>query len=364
MKPRTPLGRQIAIQMTAVVLLGVLIALLGMYLFYVVFMVYWPSKISEDAVLPSTSELVSMVVMMCIGAIPSAFVAGRLSRRILEPLASVTEGLRKLADGDLAVRATANNSELSEVAHLVDDFNRMAERLEALSKERLFWNAAIAHELRTPVTILSGRLQGLTDGVFEPTRAQFLGLLKQVEGLKRLVEDLRVVGLADNGHLDIQVLSVNLAGEINSVVHAFEPGLQAVGITPRLSLGDGNMRCDPARIRQALAALLENARRYAVEGEVHVEAFRENDRCFLRVSDDGPGIDDQVASTIFEAFQRGESQLSRDGTGSGLGLAVVRAIAHAHGGTVRCYASATGGSSFELSWPMRSLLSEHHAARH
>ncbi len=117
------------------------------------------------------------------------------------PLNSVAASLRRLADGDLDARTVAPDQSLGEAALLVDDFNSMANRLKRMAEEQAFWNAAIAHELRHAADHLARPPAGLAEGVFEPDTAQFYSLLTQVEGLTRLVEDLRVVGLGDSGYL-------------------------------------------------------------------------------------------------------------------------------------------------------------------
>lgn len=266
------------------------------------------------------------------------------------PLNSVAENLRKLADGDLDVQAVAGDESIGEAAILVNDFNSMAQRLKRMAQEQAFWNAAIAHELRTPLTILRGRLQGLAEGVFEPDTAQFYSLLGQVEGLARMIEDLRVVGLGDSGYLEINVQEADLAAGVEDDVRLFEPSLAAAGFTLQLDLQRRILRCDPARIRQALLALLDNVRRHATPGNVNVHLSTRDGVHYLRVRDDGPGIDEDFATHLFEAFQRGENSRSRAQGGSGLGLAVVRAIAIAHGGAVTCRKMENGGTLFELSW--------------
>jgi two-component system sensor histidine kinase AdeS len=114
------------------------------------------------------------------------------------------------------------------------------------------------------------------------------------------------------------------------------------------------VRCDPLRIRQALLALLENARRHAEPGILRIESRLARDQYLLRVEDSGPGVAPKLAEHIFDAFQRGERSRSRESGGSGLGLAVVRAIAQAHGGQASCRPSPRGGSVFEIRWPAES----------
>ncbi|MXN80278.1 HAMP domain-containing protein, partial [Burkholderia sp. 4701] len=228
-------------------------------------------------------------------------VAVNLSRRILAPLNSVADSIRRVAHGDLGARAVAGDRSLREAALLADDFNALADQLQRMTKEQAFWNAAIAHELRTPVTVLRGRLQGLAEGVFTPDETQFRSLLTQVEGLARLIEDLRVISLAESGHLDLEVQEADLAADVKAVVEVFGDALQAAGQHLVLDLDHRPMRCDPMRIRQALLALLENARRHAVPGAIRIQTRLEQGTCHLRVEDDGPGIPADLAPHVFEA---------------------------------------------------------------
>lgn len=352
MKIANSLSRQIIVSMSAVVLCVIALAIVGSYVFYALLWTFWPpSDLDMDEWLPSGMEWTWMGLITCISLAVGAVVAIKLSRRILTPLNSVAASLRRLADGDLDARASASDRALAEAAVLVDDFNSMATRLKRMAEEQSFWNAAIAHELRTPLTILRGRLQGLAEGVFTPDQAQFYNLLTQVEGLTRLIEDLRVVGLADNGYLEVHMQSADLAEEIEADAGLFEPALHACGFVVHLDLLKRPVQCDPARIRQALLAMLDNLGRHATPGNVTVRLSRQDGLNSLSVADEGPGIDESFAAHIFEPFQRGENSRSRAQGGSGLGLAVVRAIALAHAGTVTCRSLENGGTLFELNWP-------------
>lgn len=346
------LSRQIVLSMIVVVLAVVLLSLLGTYAFYALVMTFWPTSVSNDW-LPSSMEWAWIAATTLVALVLAVTVAAKLARRILVPLTSVAESLRAVAQGNLGIRAVADDRSLGEAAVLVDDFNIMAERLQKVEQEQAFWNAAIAHELRTPVTILRGRLQGLAEGVFTPDVALFQSLLTQVEGLGCLIEDLRVVGLSDSGHLQLHLQEVDVASEVAAVVSLMLPSLQAASLDVSLDLAPGRVWCDPMRIRQALLALLENTRRHAIPGRVRITWLVQQDQCYLRVEDDGPGIEENLADHLFEAFQRGEQSRSRENGGSGLGLAVVRAIAQAHAGRATCRPSAQGGSCFELTWPAR-----------
>ncbi|MCW7541347.1 ATP-binding protein [Aquabacterium sp. A7-Y] len=350
MRTSAGLRRQIVLWMGLLSVAVAVFSLLGFYAFYVVALKRWPGIISEG-VTPSGAELGWMVGTTLAALVLTVVVAVKLSRRILAPLNAVAQSLRQVAKGNLAARARHDNRAVGEAAQLVHDFNAMAERLDHMARERTLWHAAIAHELRTPVTVLSGRLQGLSDGVFEAGEAQFRSLLTQVEGLGRLIEDLRVLGLEESGHLRLQLEETDLASEVASVVQAFEPRLRAAGFVLALDLDEPAVAvCDPVRIRQALLALLENALHHAVPGLLRICAGVDGGVCRLRVEDAGPGIDPALSSRVFDAFQRGEPTKPSGRGGSGLGLAVVRAIAQAHAGQASCRPSSTGGTVFEVAW--------------
>ncbi|WP_347467463.1 ATP-binding protein [Burkholderia stagnalis] len=344
------LSRQIALTMAAMALGMTILVVTSAYTFYNVLIKYWPGETNLTGWTPTGPEWVWLIATTLAGLALAIVVAVNLSRRILAPLNSVADSIRRVAHGDLGARAVAGDRSLREAALLADDFNALADQLQRVTKEQAFWNAAIAHELRTPVTVLRGRLQGLAEGVFTPDETQFRSLLTQVEGLARLIEDLRVISLAESGHLDLEVQDTNLAADVKAVVEVFGDALRAAGQHPVLDLDDRPMRCDPMRIRQALLALLENARRYAVPGAIRIQTRLEHGTCHLRVEDDGPGIPADFAPHVFEAFRRATDTRRGQNRGSGLGLAVVAAIAHAHGGQALCN-RAGSGTRFELRWP-------------
>lgn len=344
------LSRQIALSMATMAFCVTVLVVVTGFSFYYVAMTYWPVHFETPGWKMTMPEWVWLLSSTMAGLALSVVMGLRLARRILVPLNSVAESIRRVAQGDLDARATAGDRSLREAAALADDFNALADQLQRMTKEQTFWNAAIAHELRTPVTVLRGRLQGLAEGVFTPDESQFRRLLVQVEGLAQLIEDLWVISLAESGHLDIELRDTDLGAEVRAVVEVFEDALLAAGQQAVLDL-DGQMaRCDPVRIRQALLALLDNARRYASPGAIRIQTRLSDGQCLLRVEDEGPGIAEELAPHVFEAFWRADGARQRGKGGSGLGLAVVAAIALAHGGEARC-SRVGGGSRFELVWP-------------
>lgn len=343
------LSRQIAFSMMRIAIGSALIAILGSFVFYYLWDKYWPNYIpSENALTLSWPEWIWIVLTCIIVILLSVYFAIKLSQRILEPLSAVAEGMRKIAEGDLHFRAQVGDRSLGEAALLVDDFNLLAEKLQRMTDEHAFWNAAIAHELRTPVTILRGRLQGLAEGVFSSDKAQFVRLLVQVEGLSRLIEDLRVISLMNSGELTINRKETNLATEITLLTDLSANMLNEAKQHVELNVTTQPVFCDPTRIRQALLAILENVSKYALPGAITIATQLKDGFCYLSVEDSGPGISHELIPHIFSAFR---SAKDNPKSGSGLGLAVVAAIATAHEGSVSCRISNKGGTIIELCWP-------------
>jgi two-component system sensor histidine kinase AdeS len=345
---RQGLSRQILLAMSAVTVVAALVVFFGTYIAFSIIFYFHPWSETSDDWLTGLDFLIlsGLIFVALIGA---AVASVRLAKRILEPLESLAQSARRIKDGDLSARAFPGDRSLGETAHLVTDFNAMAQRLQDMAADMTLWNATIAHELRTPLTILKGRLQGIIDGVFEPDEHSLQGLVLQVDSLARLVEDLRTVTLADSGHLDLRLEPVPLKAEIQKLALLVEPELKADGFELRLDLADIVVQADALRIRQVLLALITNARRYAVRGTIEIAVVEEGQRAVIRVSDEGPGLASDIAPRAFEPFTRGVQSGLQEAAGSGLGLSVVRAVVEAHGGEIRYSPSAKGGAMFEIS---------------
>ncbi|EJL37866.1 signal transduction histidine kinase, partial [Caulobacter sp. AP07] len=347
MTPRPSLKRKVALYMALVALGGLAISVVGWTVLYGLF-VEPELNAKGGAWTFHAIDYVGLVVFALCCLALAAGAARSLSRRIVAPVSSVALAARRIASGDLAARVSVDDKSLGEVAGLAEDFNTMANRLQTLDQDAAFWNAAIAHELRTPVTVLRGRLQGVKDGVFKMDERLTTSLLGQVDTLARLVEDLRIVSLAESGYLILQARPVALHDLVREQQAMMGPALREAGFDVNWRPGQAWALGDGPRINQAFLALLENARLHATPGPIICESVAEGDDAVFRVIDSGPGVAEDLRTQIFDRFRRAtpESQ------GSGLGLAVVKAIAEAHGGQARCLSTPDGGSIFEIRLPI------------
>lgn len=348
MKKRISLTRQLTLVMAALATMAIIATSATFYIVYAVLerlQILAPSPPGADAF---TGLDFGILLTGCLfGAVLALGIALWVSRRIVHPLRALGDAARNIAGGDLATRVEEISDAHGETALLIADFNAMAGRLQGMSEDLSTWNAQIAHELRTPLTILRGRLQGAQDGVF-PLDAQLIaGLLQQVDGLTRLVEDLRSVSLADSGRLELRLAEVNLASEMQALVPTLAAMLAPAGFGLALDLQPGSVQADPARLRQAIIALVENARRHADPCVIRIETYFTDALASVSVIDEGPGLRAGFENRAFDPFARDTQRTP----GTGLGLAVVRAIARAHNGDA-AYGRSGTRSIFRLTLPL------------
>lgn len=300
-------------------------------------------------------------------------VALLISRRVTKPLRSLTLAARRLAAGErhepLAVPAEAELAELSRA------FNSMAADLARQEDLRRQFVADVAHELRTPLSVLRLQVEGLEDGVEPPTPEVFASLREEVNLLTRLVEDLRLLSLADAGQLSLAIEAVDPCAALERAAAAVGPRARRQGIEVRVECTSDlpDMRADPQRLAQVLGNMLENALRYTPRGgQVMLRALpgdvieaRENggtlppvspgsrhQSLVLEVADTGPGIAPEDLPYIFDRFYRTDRARTRETGGSGLGLAIVQRLVEAQGGQVSVTSEPGRGTTFRITLPV------------
>lgn len=272
--------------------------------------------------------------------------------QVIRPLRSLSAAAQGIAAGDLSRRAREDGQD--EVGQVARSFNQMAASLQGYENERRQTIAAIAHELRTPLSVIQGNLDAMLDGVLPTSEEELVLLHQESRLLNRLIDDLRTLSLADAGQLDLQMAPVNLESLVTETVerlqlHAEANGIHLKAVTPEnLPL----IQADQTRLSQVLTNLVDNAIRYTPEGTVvEVAARTVSEGVEISVSDNGPGIPDEDLAKLFDRFWRGEKSRSRSTGGSGLGLAVAKQLVHAHGGRIWVESALNQGARFALHLP-------------
>ncbi|TCM67042.1 two-component system sensor histidine kinase AdeS [Acinetobacter calcoaceticus] len=345
------ISRQLILTMVKVSLITTFVSFATAYLLYTLgleFDIISMEELNNDHF--NLVDLSWFILVTLSGLIISILLGIRLSRRFLAPIQSLAASAMHIRQGNLSARAEINpGTALSELSTLIQDFNAMATQLELSVENASIWNAAIAHELRTPVTILQGRLHGIIDGVFDANEVLFKDLLRQVEQLSLLIEDLRTLSLADNQQLRLNFGYSELHQVIEQSIDSYQSRFNQAGLKIQANLSDEQCYCDSKRIEQVLNALFENAVRYAQPGLLKISSKKINQDWLLQLEDEGPGIPEHHIPYLFDSFYRIEQSRGKDFGGTGLGLAVVQAIVHAHQGYITYSRSKTlGGSCFSI----------------
>ena len=303
---------------------------------------------------PFWPEILATLGFSLAGSGIGGLIGYRFASRLSKPIEILASSARALAGGDLSARAELKKGHVREIKKLAKDFNSMAAELQRAHREQAENASAIAHELRTPVTVLRGRLQGMADGVFELNAATLKGLIAQTETLNRIIEDLRTLTLSQSGRLDLSPVAIDLSEEVADVLAAVKPLVEKAGLTVTSELKPAMVFADPIRMRQAIGSLVENAKQYAREGgELTIETGTNHKVVFVRVMDRGPGLDSTAAVRVFDRFWRADESRSRKFGGFGLGLAVVKRICKDHGGDVVYTDREGGGAVFEITLPLK-----------
>lgn len=294
------------------------------------------------------AALVAGAVALLAAVVLALLLVAQLSR----PLGRLILATGRIASGDLAHRVAVRTRD--EIGRLAQAFNAMAEALESSEKARKTLLADVAHELRTPLAVVRGNLEGMLDGVFPLTPEGLVPVYDQTLHLADLVEDLRTLTLAESGHLPLSPEPTDLGELAQSVVEGLRPTAAEDGVTIEVRAEPGlQARVDPRRIRQVLGNLLDNALRYSPPGgTITVTASRVGSEAHVSVRDQGPGVSPEDLPYVFERFYQGDK--SRSGEGTGLGLAIARELVQAHGG--RIWVENDRGAVFTFSLP---LLEEH-----
>jgi len=269
-------------------------------------------------------------------------------RRFGFPLGDIVSAADRVAAGDYSARAAEHGPRSLRV--VARAFNSMTSKLQAQDEQRRHLMADIAHELRTPLAVLQGRLEGMVDGVYPRDEAHVAAVLEETRMLARLVDDLRTLAHAESGMLTLQKESSDLAILIGDAVSAFASDAATRHVALRVTTAADLplVDVDPLRIREVLMNLISNALQHTpAGGVVSIDAKTLGKAMMVTVADTGAGIAADEVPKIFERFHKG-----RGSRGSGLGLTIARNLVVAHGGEIRAESGLGEGTTMTFSIPL------------
>ncbi len=294
-------------------------------------------------------------VVLVIFVIATVF---NLYTRLGRPLEDLFRAINTVEEGDLSVRVPEDNSAIYR--DLFKRFNKMVGELERAEQQRRNLTADIAHELRTPLHIIQGNLEGIIDGVYQPTPEHINTTLEETRLLARLVNDLQTLSLAESGQLPLHPTRFLLADLIDDITSSFSSQAASLGIDLKTSITDQNqeLTADYDRLNQVLSNLISNALRHTPSSGtvlIHTESIQIESQpakfaVRITIQDTGLGIPAEDLPFVFDRFWRGDKSRS-ERTHSGLGLAIAKQLIRAHGGTIAAQSVVGKGSSFVIELP-------------
>ncbi len=276
-------------------------------------------------------------------------------------VAQVMAAADKVAEGDFTVRVLEKEGRSGRrhgrFARLARSFNQMTAALQQADEQRRNLTADVAHELRTPLHIIQGNLEGILDGVYEATPEHIQATLEETHLLARLVEDLHTLAQAEAGQLSLHLAPVDITELLADAQTSFSGLAEEKGVKLTVTFegkpAELTINGDAGRLDQVLGNLVSNALRHTPPGgDVTLHAARLDGMVQIAVQDTGEGIPEADLPFVFDRFWRGDRARSRaDGSGGGLGLAIVKQMVLAHHGRVAVSSQPGEGTIFTLSFP-------------
>jgi two-component system sensor histidine kinase BaeS len=292
-------------------------------------------------------------IAIAAAAVAAVVASIALATRVSRPIGHLAQAAGRIASGHYAERVPLTSDD--EVGQLAESFNAMAASLESTERRRLQLVGDVAHELRTPLATIDGYLEGIEDGVIRPRDATWLLLRGETARLARIVNDLQELWRAEARQLPLSMATVDVETEVLAAAQRFATQAQEHGIEIRRLVEHGRPAAlaDTERLGQILDNFLSNAIRYSPRGSVvTLSAAREGDGVAVSVIDQGPGLTEEQLERVFERFYRADPSRSRALGGSGIGLAIARALAEAMGGHVEALSEGEGrGATFRVVLP-------------
>ena len=288
--------------------------------------------------------IVIVIIILGVGTI--------LVRNITRPIRDLTLATQAIAAGNLDQQVPVRSKD--ELGKLATAFNRMSADLARANQLRRQMTADIAHDLRNPLAVLAGYVEGLRDGVLQPNPTMIEGMYDEVHHLQRLVADLRTLSLADAKELQLyrEEVSPHDLLEKLAVIYEFQARKKNIDLAVEADARLPTIEVDPERMTQVFINLVSNALRYTPDGgQILIAAKQMAQNILFIIEDNGTGIAAEKLPHIFERFYRADEAREQNQGESGLGLAIVKSLVEAHGGNVSVESVVGQGTKFTIMLP-------------
>ena len=306
---------------------------------------------STSLALPTLLLAVGVSLILVIGGWG---ICAYVFEEIAYPLSELMGASERIAQGELTART--DESGQGDFRRLMETFNMMVSELERMDTQRRNLTADIAHELRNPLHVIQGNLEGVMDGIYSATPQHIQSILDEIQLLNRLIEDLRTLSMAESGQIVLEREVLDVSDFITGIYEAFHPKIAGAGIQFQLEVSQDQstfISVDKARLAQVFNNLILNALHYTpTNGMITLEVSSTVEAVEFKIRDTGTGISEEKLPYIFDRFWRGDVTRTRqEGIGGGLGLAIARQLIECHHGAISVESHLDKGSCFTLNIP-------------
>lgn len=300
----------------------------------------------------NTTPLLFAVCLILLAFSAVSLIGWGLRRSTLS-IDDMREASERIAQGDYDVQVTVHGPQ--EIRSVAIAFNSMASQLKQHEESRQELLADITHELRTPLAVIQGNLEGMLDRIYLPDETHLLNTLEETHHLSRLIEDLHLLSLLDSGALKLNREPTDMLALAHETTRAFQPQAKREGFTIEIINGEDlpNAEIDPVRVREILSNLIVNALRHMDPGGCVRIRLTEMEDVYIHieVEDNGSGIPAEELAFVFDRFRK-----SPDSKGSGLGLSIVKSLVEAHGGEIEITSKLNQGTIVSFTLPLAPRL--------
>ena len=303
----------------------------------------------------------ALIIGALVGAVAAALFGVFAARRVIRPLGTMRAATRQMARGRYDVPVPVPHE--SELAELATDVNTLGRGLADTEARRVRLLGEVGHEMRTPLTVIDGYVEGMIDGVLPSTPEQLGSVSEEVRRLRRLSEDLSMLSRTAEGRLGLSRQQVDVASVVRAAAERLRPQAEDSGLALVVDVGAGELGAlaDPDRLAQVVTNLVGNAiRATGPGGDLRVACRREGDEAVVEVTDNGEGLDEGELERVFERFYRVPGRrVGEHDTGSGIGLTIARGIVREHGGDLTASSAGRGhGATFTARLPLAGWRGE------
>jgi len=291
----------------------------------------------------------ALLISIITGLLVAVIIGSILARKLTLPLRDLTQASQKIAEGQLEQEVKVTSQD--EIGQLAEAFNKMSREVARVNASRRQMTADIAHDLRTPLTVIAGYIESMQDGVLQLTPERLALIYKEIERLQNMVGDLRMLSQVDAGELTLHPQKIQPKALLDQAAALFQHHAKRYSVTIGVDVPDDlpEILVDEARMMQVLDNLISNALRYTPEeGQITLSGKLINGKVELNVQDNGSGIAPEELPLIFDRFHRADKSRHTDEGESGLGLAIVKALVESQGGKVWAESDSGKGAAFKM----------------